>query len=330
MVRVVLKALFVSALIGVLPAASQAVAQNYPNRPITLVVPFPAGGLSDIPARIMAPELQAVLGAPVVVENKPGGSGVLGASQVWRAEPDGYTILVNAISDVQNLHYLSVPYNAVTDFEQVAMITDGPPLVLMVNAATPYRTLSELIEDSKKNPTKVNFATSGPATSPAIAVSQLNSLTGANILQVPYRGTAPGAAAILSGEVQGGFVYYATAKQLHDGGKARAIAITSAKRLSGWQDLPTMVELGYPAIVHSGFVGLSAPLKTPPEVIDLLNKSVNKVIQTPEFRRRMDALGMTVPSENTPQVLTKYMTEETAKQRELATQSGHSVGNTPK
>ena len=183
--------------------APPAVAQKYPERAITLVVPFPPGGLSDVPARIMAAELQSKIGVPVVIANRPGGSGVVGATSVWRAGPDGYTILVNAISDVQNLYYLPVPYHAVKDFTPIGMVTDGPPLVLMVNAKTPYKTLTDLINTSKANPASVSLASSGPATSPAIIIAQINAAAGTKILEVPYRGTAPAATAIMAGEVQG-------------------------------------------------------------------------------------------------------------------------------
>jgi tripartite-type tricarboxylate transporter receptor subunit TctC len=313
----------IAALCGCWLVSGDASAQKYPSRTISMVVPFPPGGLSDVPARILAPDMQALLGAPVVVENKPGGSGVVGASYVWRADPDGYTLLVNAISDVQNLHYLSVPYNAVTDVAQIGMVTDGPPLVLLVNAETPYRSLADIIADSKAHPDKVSFASSGPATSPAIAINQLNALAGSKILEVPYRGTAPAGGAIIAGEVQGGFLYFGQAKQLHEGGRARAIAITSAQRFAGWPELPTMAELGFPPIVHTGFVGLSAPSKTPTDVIALLNKTLNTVIDTPAFRKRMEPLGMSVPAPNTPETLRDYMRRETANQAELAKLPGH-------
>lgn len=309
----------VSALACILMVAAPVAAQNYPSRTITMVIPFPPGGLSDVPMRILAPELQAALGVPVVIENKPGGSGVVGATSVLRAEPDGYTLLVNSISDVQNLHYLPVAYSAVDDFTPIGMVLDGPPVVLVVSAATPYRSLSDVILASKKNPKEVSFATSGPATSPAIAITQLNTLSGASIAQVPYRGTAAASSAVLSGEIQGAFLYYATAKQLHETGKARALAIASTTRFQGWPDLPTMAELGYPDIVHNGFVGLSAPAKTPPEIVATLSKALNAVIQTPAVRQRMEPLGMSVPAlPNQPESLSVYMRRETAKQRELA------------
>src|SRR5215470_11203513 len=129
-------------------------AQNYPSRPITFVVPFAPGGLTDVPARVLAPIMQEKLGGSIAVENKTGASGVVGATHVWRSEPDGYTLLVNALADVQNLHYIKVPYNAITDFSLIGKISDGPPLVLIVNAGLPYKTLAELIADAKANPSK--------------------------------------------------------------------------------------------------------------------------------------------------------------------------------
>ena len=129
----------------------------------------------------------------------------------------------------------------------------------------------------------------------------------------------------LTGEIQGAFLFYGQAKQLHESGKARALAIASAKRHPGWPELPTLAELGYPAIVHVGFVGLSAPPKTPPEIIALLNKTLNAVVDTPAFRKRMEPPGMTVPSPNTPATLADYMRRETAKQAELAKLSGHTA-----
>src|SRR5215470_16900668 len=178
--------------------AADARAQSYPNRPVTFVVPFAPGGLTDVPARVLAAEMQERIRVPIVVENKPGASGVTGATSVWRAEPDGYTLLVNALADVQNLHYIPVPYNAITDFALIGKITDGPPLVLIVNA----------------NPSKVSFGTSGPATSPVIALTQLNSIAGTKIVDVPYRGSGQAAGAVATGEVQGGFAFYSSAKPL--------------------------------------------------------------------------------------------------------------------
>jgi tripartite-type tricarboxylate transporter receptor subunit TctC len=140
--------------------AGAASAQDYPDRPITFVVPFAPGGLSDVPGRLLAAEMQKRIGQSVIVENKPGASGIAGASYVWRANPDGYTLLVSALADVQNLHYLSVPYDPVKDFALIGMVTDGPPLVLIVNANEPYKSVAELVTYAKANPSKVSFGTS--------------------------------------------------------------------------------------------------------------------------------------------------------------------------
>jgi len=198
-----------------------AYAQNYPSRPISFVVPFAPGGLTDVPARVLAPLMQEKLGVSVVVENKTGASGVVGATHVLRAEPDGYTLLVNALADVQNLHYLKVPYNAIDDFTMIGKITDGPPLVLIINSELPYKTLKELIDDAAAHPNKISFGTSGPATSPAIAMTQLNHTAGTKIVDVPYRGSGEAAAAVVTGAVQATFTFYTAAKPLTDGGKVR-------------------------------------------------------------------------------------------------------------
>jgi len=200
-------------------------------------VPFAPGGLSDVPARLLAAKMQERIGQPIVIENKPGASGVAGATYVWRAEPDGYTLLVNALADVQNRHYLPVPYDPIKDFALIGRITEGPPLVLIVNAGSPYQSLADLIADAKARPDKVSLGTSGPATSPAIAVSQLNALANTTIVDVPYRGTSPAAMGVVTGETQGAFVFYSNARPLADDGKVRALAIASPQRMASWPEI---------------------------------------------------------------------------------------------
>src|ERR1700719_4239549 len=161
--------------LGVLWPA-QAAAQNYPSRPITMIVPFAVGGLTDVPARVLAAMLQERIGQNIIVENKPGGSGTLGGSYAVRAAPDGYTLFANSIADAQNLYFLPVPYNAIDDFAMIGMLVEGPTLVVIVDAALPYKTLDELLTDARANPSKISFGTPGPATSPAMALAQLNAL----------------------------------------------------------------------------------------------------------------------------------------------------------
>src|SRR5918995_111184 len=279
--------------------ATAAEAQNYPNRPVTLVVPFAPGGLSDVPARIFTAITQERTRATFIVENKTGASGVVGATHVLRAEPDGYTLLVNALADVQNLHYLSVPYDPIKDFALIGQMTEGPPLVLIVDAKLPYKNLAELIADAKANPTKISFSTSGPATSPAIALTQLNALAATKIQDVPYRGSGEAAAAVVSGAVQGTFTFLTGAKPLVDDGKARVLAAAYPQRISSWPEVPTMGELGFDGFHHAGFVGLAAPAKTPRNIISWLNKELNETITSPAFKQRVEPLGMIIPTDNT-------------------------------
>jgi tripartite-type tricarboxylate transporter receptor subunit TctC len=307
---------------AVLVGAAQA--EDYPSRPITLVVSFAPGGLTDIPARMLAPELQARLKQPVVVENKPGASGVIGTSYVIHAAPDGYTLLVSGISEVQNLFYIKVPYNVQTDLTTVGMIADGPPLVLAVPASSPFKSLADLIAYAKANPAKINMATTGPATSPAIAVSQLNALAGTNIVAVPYNGSGPAAAAVAGAQVQAGFVWLPSVSGMVSAGQVRLLGIATAQRLPVIKDVPTFAELGYKNFEHSAFVGLLAPRNTPASVIAILNKALNDAITTsPTFAKRLEPFGMTLPAQpNSPEAYHKYMAEQTEYQRKLAALSG--------
>jgi tripartite-type tricarboxylate transporter receptor subunit TctC len=301
---------------------TQAPAQSYPSRPITMIVPFAVGGLTDVPARVLAAMLQEQIGQNIVVENKPGGSGTLGGAYAVRAAPDGYTLFANSIADAQNLYFLPVPYNAIDDFAMIGMIVEGPPLVLIVDAALPYKTLDEMLADARANPNKISFGTSGPATSPAMALAQLNALGKTAIAGVPFNGSGEAARNVTASGVQGAFAFYAQSKPLADSGKVRALAIASPQRIATWPEVPTMQELGFPNFDYGGFVGLAAPAKTPAPIIAYLNKALNDVVQSQDFKSRMAALGMTVPAENTPEGLADYMRRETKRQGELAALTG--------
>jgi tripartite-type tricarboxylate transporter receptor subunit TctC len=316
-----LRAGLLAALIATSPLIAQA--QNYPTRAITIVVPFAPGGLTDVPVRVVAAMMQERIGHNIVIENKPGGSGVVGGTYAVRAAPDGYTLFANSVADAQNLHYIPVPYNAIDDFAMIGMIVEGPPLVLIIDAKLPYKSLAELLTDARTNPKKISFGTSGPATSPAIALTQLNSLGRTEIVGVPYRGSGEAARNVAAGSIEGAFAFYSQAKPLADDGKVRALAVASPQRIATWADVPTMEELGFPNFDYRGFVGLAAPVKTPPSIIAFLNKELNAVVQSQPFRERMEAIGMTVSADNTPGKLADYMRNETVRQAGLAKLSGH-------
>jgi len=324
--RLVLSGLLIAALDSI-----GASAQTYPSRTITMVVPFAAGGLTDVPARVLAAMMQERIGQSIVVENKPGGSGTVGGAYAVRAAPDGYTLFANSIADAQNLYFLPVPYNAIDDFSMIGMIVEGPPLVLIIDAALPHKTLDALLADARAHPGKFSFGTSGPATSPAMALAQLNSLAKTEIAGVPYRGSGEAARNVTGGGVQGAFAFYAQAKPLADAGNVRALAVASAKRIATWPEVATMAELGFPNFDYSGFVGLAAPAKTPAPIIAFLNKELNAVIHSAEFSKRMEALGMTVPAAaNTPEYLADYMRKETVRQRDLAALTGIKMTSPPR
>jgi tripartite-type tricarboxylate transporter receptor subunit TctC len=306
--------------------------ESYPSRPITVVVPFPAGGLTDVPARVAAAMLQEKLGQGVVIENRTGGSGVIGATYAARAVPDGYTLFANSVADTQNLHYLPITYSPIDDFAQIGWVVDGPPLVLIVNAQVPVKTLAELIADAKANPGKYSFGTSGPASSPGLTVVQFNSMADIKITAVPYRGSGDAAAAVAGGAaVQGAFTFFSQAKPLVDTGKVRVLAVASPKRIASWPDVPTMTEQGF-KVDSRGFVGLAAPAKTPKPILAALNKHLNDVVQSEAFKTRMAALGMAPPllADNTPERFEAFLREEIVRQGQLAELSGQKITQPPR
>jgi tripartite-type tricarboxylate transporter receptor subunit TctC len=312
-------------LLGALLACTMfalgAQAQSYPSRPITFVVPFAPGGLTDVPARIVAAMMQEKIGQNIVIDNKTGGSGVIGGTYAARAAPDGYTLFANSVGDTQNLHYMAVPYHPVDDFAMIGWMVEGPPLVLIIDAKLPYKSLAELIAGAKAS--KISFGTSGPASSPAVALTQLNAIGKTEIVAVPYRGSGEASRSVAGGAIEGAFAFFSQAKPLSDDGKVRALAVAGPRRIAGWPDVPTFAELGYQNFDHQGFVGLAAPAKTPKEIIAFLHKHLDEVVQSETFKMRMEALGMSVPADNTPEKFAAYMRAKIAHNGELAKLSGH-------
>jgi tripartite-type tricarboxylate transporter receptor subunit TctC len=315
--------------IGISLAASVtawAQVDSYPSRTITVVVPFPAGGLTDVPTRLAASLLQDRIGQPVVIENRTGGSGTIGATYVSRATPDGYTLHANSLGDAQNLHYMPLSYHPVDDFAMIGWIVDGPPLILAIDAKLPIKTVAELIADAKANPMKYSFGTSGPASSPNSTLMQFKAAAGIEIQAVPYRGSGEAATAVATSAIQGTFTFFSQGKALVDTGKLRALAIAGPKRMEAWPDVPTLPELGF-KIDTRGFVGLGAPARTPKPIVAFLNKNLNEVLQTDRFKKPMAELGMAPPppADNTPETFDKFMRDEIARQGGLAELTGQKI-----
>lgn len=313
--RAVLHALCVLILSAVV-CPTLAVAQSYPERPITLVVPYPAGGLSDLTVRSVAQEMSKRLGQTIVVDNRPGGSGTIGASAVQRAPADGYTLLVNATGDVIRPHYMTVPYDIVNDFAQIGIIAEGPPMALVVSPTSSYRSVADLVAAARPKPGVLNFGSSGPGTGPAIATAQLNASAKIQLVDVPYRGASQAALAVIAGTLDGTFSYLNTVKALIEDGKLRPLAVTSAGRSPLLPQVPTMIEAGFPDFDIDGFVGLAAPRGTPAGVVERLNRELNVVVQA--MRSRLAQDGMRPADNNSPEQFVAYLKRQIERNRVLA------------
>ena len=295
--------------------AAQAQTETYPSRPITVVVPFPAGGLTDVPARLAATMLQEKLGQGVVIENRTGGSGVVGAAYAARAVPDGYTLFANSLADTQNLHYLPVNYNPVEDFAQIGWIVDGPPLVVIANAKLPYKTLKELLADAAANPGKFSFGTSGPASSPGLSLAQLNAMAKTQITAVPYRGSAAAVTDVLSGRVDvmldtatSGFPRIAN-------GQFRALAVTSPARFPLLPEAPTVAET-LPGVHYMSWLGMATAPRTPKPIVERLNAELRAALALPDVQAKLKE-GGNIATPTTPEEMRDQIAGEIANWKQL-------------
>ena len=294
-------------------AQGQAAIQSYPNKPIKVIVPFPAGGPTDGMARIISERLGTVLGQSIVIENRGGGAGgSVGAKVVASAEPDGYTIMITpggALTNGPAVHR-NIGYDPVKAFAPVALLITAP-LILVVHPSLPVKTVAELIAYAKANPDKLIAGSQGAGTGPHLLIELLKLETGVRIVHVPYRGSAPAITALIAGEIQMFFDSPTTILPHIQSGKARPIAVTTAKRHWIMPELPTMAEAGFPKIQSTFWLGVVAPGGTPPTIIDKLNAAFRQSLAAPETRDRLKALGADVEI-GTPEEFRKMLAEELA------------------
>ena len=298
----------IAALLCVAPAA----AQQYPSRTIRIIVPTPAGGPVDVMARLIANALPATLNQSVIVENRPGAGNTLGSKQAAAADPDGYTLMVSAASGLimSPMLYKNAGYDA-QSFAPIALIAETPQ-VLVVNPQLPVKSVAELIALAKANPGKLNYSTGGVGTLPHLNAELFKSLSGANIVHVPYKGGGPSLIAVVAGEVQMTFDTVSTSLQLIQDGKLRALAIVGPKRAPELPNVPTMPEAGFAAVTSGAWTALLAPKDTPPDIIAKLNAAVNTALHAEPMKSALAKLGAE-PRGGTPQQLAEHMAEETAK-----------------
>jgi tripartite-type tricarboxylate transporter receptor subunit TctC len=287
-------------------------AQAYPARPVRILVGAPAGGTLDVVARVMGQWLSERLGQAFVIENRPGGAGNNVATEaVVRAAPDGYTLLLIAISNAINTTlYDKLNYNFLRDIAPVASIV-RVPLIMEVNASVPAKTVPEFIAYAKGNPGKVNMASAGNGTSPQVAGELFKLMTGVELVHVPYRGSPPALTDLLGGQVQVMFDLMPTSIELVRAGKLRALAVTTAARSPALPDVPTVAEF-VPGYEASTWQGIGAPRGTPAEIVDRLNREINAGLADPKIRARLADTGA-APFAGTPGDFGRFMADETEK-----------------
>jgi tripartite-type tricarboxylate transporter receptor subunit TctC len=301
--------------------ATPAWAQTFPARPVRIVVPFPPGGSTDITARVLGARLSELWGVPVVVENRAGGDGVIGAEAVARSTPDGHTLLLAATSfAISAAMRRRLPYDALRDFAPVTMIGTISN-VLIVHPSLPANTVAEFIALARAQPGKLNFASAGASTGQRFAFELLKQRLGVDVVHVPYRGGAPAAQAIVAGEVQSMIINGLEATPLIQGNRVRALAVTTAQRIPAFPDVPTLAETVLPGLDVSVWQSVLAMAGTPPAVIAKLNADIRRVVAEPAITRRLQDLGLTVTT-GTPEQLGGFLAEEIATWTRVARDAG--------
>ena len=293
-------------------SGSNAMAEAWPSKPVTLVVPFPPGGTTDVLARTLGEKLSKSLGQPVIVENKPGAGATLGADYVAKSKPDGYTLLVGAVHHtIATSVYSKLPYDFQKDFAPIGTIAVVPN-VLVVNASTPAKNVAELVALAKAQPGKSTYGSNGNGTAQHLIGTQFQNLTGTEIIHIPYKGSGPLATDLLGGQITMSFDTVTPVLQHINSGKLRALAVTTGKRSSVLPDIPTLDEAGLKGFDIGTWFGVLAPAATPRDLVIRLNTEIVKVIQSAEFRKRMDEIGAEPVGDSADQMARKIK-DETAK-----------------
>jgi tripartite-type tricarboxylate transporter receptor subunit TctC len=317
--RGLLLAMCASAL--VCATGGNASAQDYPTRPVRWVVPYPAGGSTDILARIIGQYLSERLGQQFVIENKPGAGNNLGTESVVNATPDGYTLLlVNPAHGINATLYTKLSFNFIRDIAPVGGLMRVPN-VMEVNPEVPAKTVAEFITYAKANPGKINWASSGNGTSVHLSGELFKVMTGVQLTHVPYRGSAPALTDMISGQVQVMFDNMPSSLSHIQAGKLRALAVTTAQRSPALPDVPTVAET-VPGYEASAWFGMGAPKGTPRAIIEKLNKEINAALVDPKIKARLAEIGGNTLLPGTPEDFGKVIAEETDKWAKVIKSAG--------
>ena len=297
-------------------AALPAAAQDYPAKPIHIIVGYAAGGGNDIIVRVMQPEMTKGLGQPVIVENKPGAQSIIAAEYAAKAAPDGYTIFMGPSGPmtINPATYTKLPYDAMRDFAPVSLICQFP-LILAVNASLPVRSVKQLIDYGRSHPDKANYASSAGIFQ--VTTELFKQKTGTNFVMIPYKSSGESVQALIAGQVMLTIVDPPPVSGPLKAGTVRGLAVTSAQRHPSWPDLPTMAEAGVPDMEVPVWTAFFAPAKTPAPIIARLQKEVARVVHTPEVKQRFAEMGLD-PVGSTPEELRKIVARDLAKYSAVA------------
>jgi tripartite-type tricarboxylate transporter receptor subunit TctC len=292
-------------------AAGTAMAQQWPTRPVLVVSPFAAGSANDITARVVLDQVGQQLNQAFVVENRPGGGGIVGVAAVVRAEPDGYTLLLSSasMSSAVILHK-SLPYDALRDLEPIAML-GVQPSVLVAAPSKDFKTVADLVAAAKAKPGALNFASAGIGSASHIAGERFRLAAAIDVQHIPYKGPVEALADVMTGRIDFYFLPLAPALPLITQGKVTALAVSTPKRAPSLPDVPTIAEAGYPAATYLFWGGVSAPAKTPRDMVDRLNTEVNKALAVPAVQEKLQHLGVQ-PEPMSPDQYAKFFADDMA------------------
>lgn len=295
-----------------LPAIGQSA--DFPSRPVKLLVPFSAGGSPDLLARVIGMQAGKQMNQGLVVDNRLGANGIVAAEAVARAAPDGYTLLVTTGSQAINPSiYKTLPYDTVADFAPVGLFTIAPALTLVVHPESPVKTFAAFLELARKPDGDVSFGSPGTGNTLHLAGELLNALAGTRMLHVPYKGAAPALNAVMAKEVTACFLSTTAAVLAIKGGQVRPLAVTSARRIAAFPEVPTMAESGVPGMDYNGgWVGVFAPARTPLPVVQKLSTEFNRAMQVPEVREKMVGWD-SPPASSTPDEFGRFFRQEMEK-----------------
>ena len=312
--------------LGLTLACTGVSAQNYPSRPIRLVVPYPPGGPLDIMARAIGQKLTEAWSQPVVVDNRAGDGGNIGAELVAKSPADGYTLLLGAVAThaINPTLYGKVPYDPVKDFAPVALVAQVPN-ILVVNPSVPARSVKELIELARARPGYLNFGSGSTGSTGHLAGELFNAMAGVQMVHIPYKGGAPAMADLLAGQVQLMFDNLANALPNVRAGRLRALAVTTLARSPAIPDLPTIAESGLPGFDLTTWFGLMVPAGTPPEIVIKLNAGIARALNAKDMRERLEKMGAEPPADNTPEHFAAFIRAEAAKYAKVVKESGARV-----